>query len=104
MTPKSFLQVVLFRQRFGLEVDDRRLDRRHRFSGLVASDDTDGPRLGRRRLGGLPFDLVRLRLLLARQEVSLRPVSHEDGFVLPLLELPDERVAGLGPFRDFSNG
>ena len=104
VSPESFLQVVLLRQRLRLEIDDRRLHRRDRISGLVAPDDADRPRLGRRRLGGSPLRLVRLLLLLARQEVSLGSVPHEDGLVLPLPELPDEGIAGLGPLRDLSSG
>ena len=104
MSPQSFLQIIFFRQRLGLEIDDGRLERlrgRLLLSRRITTNDSDRPRLRHRRTVRLPdvrfFDF----LLLAGQEVGLGSVSDVDALVFSLLELSDQRIASLRSFRSF---
>ena len=94
VSTEGFLQIVFFRQRFRFQIDDGRLEGR---GGLltcrITSDDSDRPWLGYRTFRG--FGLQVFFLLLASEEVGLRPVPDVDTLVLSLSELSDQRVTSL---------
>ena len=102
VSPEGFLQIVFFRQRFRFQIDDGRLEGR---GGLltcrITSDDSDRPWLGYRTFRG--FGLQVFFLLLASEEVGLRPVPDVDTLVLSLSELSDQRVTSLRSLWQFSS-
>ena len=103
MSPQSFLQIIFFRQRLGLQIDDGRL---HRlgcllFSGRITANDSDRSRLRHRRAVRLSLVRIFLFLFFAGQEVGLRSVSDVHALVFSLLEPPDQRISGLRSFRSF---